>query len=309
MGVASVTGIQSSSGVEAFEGQRRRLFGIAYRMLGTVSDAEDVVQEAYLRFRAASESGTDIASPRAFLTTVTTRLAMDHLKSARVRREEYVGEWLPEPILTGERDDAELSEQISLAFLVMLETLSPEERAAFVLREVFDYSYDEIAAAVDKSEQACRQLVSRAKKHLDARRPRFTPSREQRDLLAARFRDAIRQGDAAAIERFLTEDVVFYGDGGGKVPAAPRPVVGRERVTGFILGLLRIARQFGLSLEFAEVNGEPGAVARDGQGRLVSVLSLEIGDDGIHALRSIVNPDKLRHLCRLAGSEFFRYDR
>ena len=293
----------------AFEPHRRRLFAVAYRMLGSVGDAEDVVQDAYLRFQAALDGGTRIDSPLAFLVTVTTRLAIDQLTSARVRREQYVGEWLPEPMLTDRAADPELREQVSLAFLVMLETLAPEERAAFVLREVFDYPYAEIAGILGKSEQACRQIISRARKRLEERRPRFRASREERERVAERFLAACREGDAAALERLLTEDVVFYGDGGGRVPAAARPIAGRDAVTRFIAGLLRIARNGGLTLEAAEVNGEPGVVARDAEGRLVSVMGLEIGDEGVRALRSVINPDKLRHLGPLAGSDFFRYDR
>jgi RNA polymerase sigma-70 factor (ECF subfamily) len=293
---------------DTFEAHRRRLFGIAYRMLGTVSDAEDVVQEAYLRYRSAVERGTEVASPPAFLATVTTRLAMDQLKSARATRETYIGEWLPEPVLT-RGDDPDMADRISMAFLVLLETLSPEERAAFVLREVFDYGYGEVAAILGKSEPACRQIVSRARKHVEAGQPRFAASPAQRDEYAARFRDACRDGDAAAIERLFTEDVVFYGDGGGRVPAAPRPITGRAAVARFIAGLLRIARQFDLRLEPVDVNGEPGAVARDAHGRLISVLSLDIGPDGIRAVRSVINPEKLGHLGPLAGGDVFRYDR
>jgi RNA polymerase sigma-70 factor (ECF subfamily) len=289
---------------------RRRLFGIAYRMLGTVSDAEDIVQEAYVRYHGALASGTAVHSPPAFLVTTTTRLALDQLKSARVKREQYVGEWLPEPVLTGGPDGPELVEQLSMAFLVLLESLSPTARAAFVLREVFDYPYAEIAAALDTTEMACRQLVSRAKRDVEARRRRYTVTRAQRDAVAEKFYDVCRSGDSAALERLLAEDVAFTGDGGGRAPAAARPVIGRVKVAQFILGLLRVARQLGASVEPAEVNGRPGLLARDAAGRLISVLSLEVSPDGtIAALFSVVNPDKLRHLGPLAGPGFFRYDR
>jgi RNA polymerase sigma-70 factor (ECF subfamily) len=293
-----------SLGTDDFERHRRRLFGIAYRMLGAVSDAEDVVQEAYLRWHRARAAGPPIDSAQAFLTTVTTRLAIDHLKSARLRREEYVGEWLPEPIVGPGRDDLEVEAEISLAFLVLLESLTPAERAAFVLREAFDYSYERIAGILETTEAACRQLVSRARRHVDGRRPRFAVTRESRDEVARRFHEACRAGDAAAIERLLVEDAAFVGDGGGKVPAAPRPVIGRAAVTRLVAGLLRIARDLSLTLSPAEVNGEPGFIVRDREGRLHSVLSLEIGGGGaIVALRAVANPAKLRHLGQLAGSE------
>jgi RNA polymerase sigma-70 factor (ECF subfamily) len=288
---------------------RRRLFGIAYRMLGTVSDAEDVVQDAYVRYHAALANGTTVQSPAAFLATTTTRLAIDHLRSARVRREQYVGEWLPEPILTGAADAPEMVEQLSLAFLVLLESLSPEARAAFVLREVFDYPYGEIAPMLGASEAACRQLVSRAKKDIEARRRRHAVTREARDAIARRFHEVCRTGDAAALERLLAEDATFTGDGGGQVPAAARPVAGRQHVARFIVGLLRLTRQWGGTIAPAEVNGGPGAVARDGEGRLVGVLAFEVAGGGIVAFHSVVNPDKLRHLGPVAGREFFRQAR
>jgi RNA polymerase sigma-70 factor (ECF subfamily) len=294
---------------DPFETHRRRLFGIAYRMLGTASDAEDIVQDAYLRFHAATANGTIVESPGAFLATTTTRLALDHLKSARVMREEYVGEWLPEPLFTGADDGLERMEALSTAFLVLLERLMPVARAAFVLREVFDYPYAEIAPMLDMSEAACRQLVSRARKDIEAGHRRAEVMPEERVRVARRFYEICRAGDAAALEQLLTEDVVFTGDGGGQVPAAARPVAGRAKVAQFTIGLVRLTRTLGGTIEPAEVNGRPGAVARDAAGRLVGVLSLDIAEGGISALYSVVNPDKLRHLGPLAGREFFRYDR
>jgi RNA polymerase sigma-70 factor (ECF subfamily) len=207
-----------------------------------------------------------------------------------------VGAWLPEPVLTGGRDDIEMVEQLSMAFLVLLESLTPPARAAFVLREVFEYPYDAIAAILDLSEAACRQLVSRGKRDLDARRQRFEVARAERDALAARFYEVCRSGDAAALERLLAEDVTFTGDGGGKAPAIARPLAGRGSVLKFVLGLIRIAQQSNFVLEPTEVNGRPGLTARDAAGRLVSVLSLEVADGAVAALYSVVNPEKLRHL-------------
>ena len=294
---------------DAFDAHRRRLFGIAYRMLGSVNDAEDIVQEAYVRYHAAVERGTPIETPAAFLATIVTRLALDHLKSARVAREQYVGEWLPEPIFTGGDAAPETVEALSMAFLVLLETLPPPARAAFVLREVFDYSYAEIAPMLDLSEAACRQLVSRARKDIHARRRRYEIDPAERDRVARRFYEICRTGDAAALEQLLAEDVVFTGDGGGRVPAAARPIRGASKVAQFIRGLLRIANQAGATIEPVEVNGGPGAAARDAGGQLISVLSFEVADGRIAAFHSVVNPDKLRHLAPLAGRQFLPYER
>ena len=290
------------------DADRRRLFGIAYRILGTASDAEDIVQEAYVRYHAVLAAGTVVETPAAFLTTIVSRLALDHLKSARVRREQYVGEWLPEPIFTGGQEAPERIETLSMAFLVLLETVSPPARAAFVLREVFEYSYAEIAAMLEMGEAACRQVVSRAKKDIEAGRRRHEVSREERDRVARRFYEICRTGDAAALEQLLAEDVVFTGDGGGRVPAAARPIRGASKVAQFIRGLLRIANQAGATIEPVEVNGGPGAAARDAGGQLISVLSFEVADGRIAAFHSVVNPDKLRHLAPLAGRQFLPYE-
>jgi RNA polymerase sigma-70 factor (TIGR02957 family) len=276
-------------------------FAIAYRMLGSVSEAEDVVQEALLRVHRAVEDGEQIASPRAYLATVTTRLAINELRSARARREQYVGEWLPEPILTDRVDDparhAEMADSLSLALLVLLESLSPEQRAALLLHDVFDYGYPEIAQIIGKSEDNVRQLASRARRHVEERRPRFQSSREQRDILTQRFLAAAQQGDLAGLEALLAHDVVLTGDGGGKVPALARSLHGRNRVARTLLAWMRVASRLpGFTLRPTEVNGGPGAIVLDGQQRLLGVWSLEIAGGEIRSIGSIVNPDKLAHL-------------
>ncbi|MBV9001021.1 MAG: RNA polymerase sigma-70 factor [Solirubrobacterales bacterium] len=286
---------------QLLEELRPASFAIAYRMLGSVAEAEDVVQEALLRVHRALEAGERIDSPRAFTATVTTRLAIDELRSARSRRERYVGEWLPEPILTDSLDDparqAEMADSLSLAMLVLLESLSPEQRAVLLLRDVFDYGYDEIARIVGKTEDNVRQLASRARAHVEQRRPRFETSQEQRDELARRFFAAVQEGDLAGLETLLAADVVLTGDGGGKVPALSRPLRGRSRVARALLGWVRIgARIPGSSLRPVEVNGTPGALLLDGEGRLLGVWALEIAGGQIVGLESVVNPDKLGHL-------------
>jgi RNA polymerase sigma-70 factor, ECF subfamily len=282
----------------AYQELQPLLFSIAYRMVGSVSEAEDIVQEAFLRFHHATRDGAEVRSPKAYLSAVTTRLGIDHLRSARVRREQYVGAWLPEPLVTGSEDDAaehaETADSLSMAFLVLLERLSPVERAVFLLHEVFGYRYAEIADLVGKSEDNCRQIAARARRHLEARRPRFETSRRQREELARRFFAAVEQGDTERLTRLLASDAVMYG--GGKAPALATPLHGGQRVARFLLGLARQARTIGVHLRPAEVNGQPGATAHDGQGRLVTVLSLEIAAGRVQTVRSIVNPDKLRHL-------------
>jgi RNA polymerase sigma-70 factor (TIGR02957 family) len=276
-------------------------FSVAYRMLGSVSEAEDVVQETLLRVHATLEEGERIESPRAYAATVATRLSIDALRSARRRRETYVGEWLPEPIVTGLDDDpalhAELSDSLSLAFLVLLESLSPEQRAVFLLREVFDYGYGEIAEIVGKSEDNTRQLAVRARRHVEERRPRFDASREQREVLADRFFAAAREGELEALEALLAEDVELYGDGGGKVPALARVLRGRNRVARTLAAWARQQRKLqGVTVRRVDVNGQPGAVVLDAEGRVFSVLALEIGDGRVKSVHSVVNPDKLGHL-------------
>jgi RNA polymerase sigma factor (sigma-70 family) len=271
-------------------------FAIAYRMLGSVSEAEDVVQEALLRVHQALDGGEQIASPRAFVATVTTRLAINELRSARARRERYVGDWLPEPIVTDGQDDpvrhAETADSLSLAMLVLLESLSPEQRAVLLLHDVFDYRYPEIAAIVGKSEDNVRQLGARARRHVEQRRPRFETTSEKRDELARRFFAAAEQGDLAGLEALLAHDVELTGDGGGKVPATS--LRGRTRVARAIIRY--VARIPGVSLRPVEVNGGPGALHLDAQQRLIGVVALEFSGDRITGVKGVVNPDKLTHL-------------
>ena len=279
-------------------------FAIAYRMLGSVSEAEDVVQEALLRVHQALDAGERIASPRAFVATVTTRLAINELRSARVRRERYVGEWVPEPIITDHDDparQAETADSLSLAMLVLLESLSPEQRAVLLLHDVFDYGYPEIAAIVGKSEDNVRQLATRARRHLAQRRPRFQTTREQRDELARRFFAAAEQGDLAGLEALLAHDVELTADGGGKVPALARSLRGRTRVARTLINYWgRVARVPGVSLRPVEVNGGPGALLLDAEQRLIGVVALDIAGAQITSISGIVNPDKLAHLGPLA---------
>jgi RNA polymerase sigma factor (sigma-70 family) len=299
-----------------FEELRPVGFAVAYRMLGSVSEAEDIVQEAFLRLHRRLRDGERIESPRAYLSTVVTRLCIDHLRSARARRETYV-EALPEP-LVGEAgaavppipasgpagaaggdpaSHAEMADSLSLAFLVLLETLSPEQRAAFLLREVFDYPYDQIAAIVATSEENARQLVARARRHVEQRRPRFEPSREQRERLARRFFAAAQDGDLGALEELLAHDVTLHGAG------LPQPLKGRVRVARRLLAGLRTAttRLGGLSLREVSVNGQPGAMVLDPSERLIAVVALDIAEGGqVQTVTSVINPDKLRHLGPLA---------
>jgi RNA polymerase sigma-70 factor (ECF subfamily) len=290
---------------ETFEELRPRAFAIAYRMLGSVSEAEDVVQEAYLRLHRAEQEGERIESPRAYLSTVVTRLAIDQLRSARARRETYVGEWLPEPLLADPEADparhAEVADTLSLAFLVLLESLSPEQRAVFLLREVFDYPYNRIAEIVGKSEDNVRQLAVRARRHVEERRVRFDASREQREQLADRFFAATQEGDLPALEALLAEDVELHGDGGGKVPALARALFGRSRVARTLRNWARTgSRLGGWQVQRLDVNGQPGAILLDRQGRLFAVMALDVADGQIQGIRSIVNPDKLGHLGEVA---------
>jgi RNA polymerase sigma-70 factor, ECF subfamily len=281
---------------------RPLLFSIAYRMVGSTSDAEDIVQEAFLRFHREARRGTDIASPKAWLTTVTTRLAINHVQSARVRRERYVGTWLPEPIVTdtdpgGLMQPADTADSLSLAFLVLLESLGPVERAVFLLREVFDYGYEEIAAVVGKSPDNCRQIAVRARRQVEAKKPRFEASRRKREELSRRFFDAIVNDDTQGLIRLLAADVVVYGDGGGKAPASLRPVYGRERVVQLFGGFRPFSQRLRVrSIRYAEVNGQPGALYLGPDGHPVAVVSLDIADDLVQTVRTITNPDKLRHL-------------
>src|SRR4051812_40973366 len=273
-------------------------FAIAYRMLGSVSEAEDVVQEALLRVHQALDEGEQIASPRAYVSTITSRLAINELRSARVRRERYFGEWLPEPIITDGQDDpvrhVETADSLSVAMLVLLESLSPEQRAVLLLHDVFDYGYPEIAGIVGKSEGNVRQLAARARKHVEQRRPRFQTTREQRDELGARFFEAAEQGDLAGLEALLAADVELTGDGGGKVPALAQALHGRTPVARMLIDWLAHGTRLpGVSMRHVEVNGGRGALVLDAQQRLIGVLSLDIAGGHIRAISSIVNPEKL----------------
>jgi RNA polymerase sigma-70 factor (TIGR02957 family) len=273
-------------------------FAIAYRMLGSVAEAEDVVQEALLRVHAA---GDEIASPRAYVTTVATRLAIDQLRSARVRREQYTGEWLPEPLVADTSTDpayrAELADSLSLAFLALLERLSPEQRAVLLLRDVFHYDYGEIAAIIGKTEPNVRQLAVRARRHVAEGRPRFESSPERRDELARRFLAATENGDMKGLEALLADDVVLHGDGGGKVPALARALHGRERVARTLAAWGRQGRRLaGTTMRPATVNGQPGALILDPDQRVIGVMALDIADGRVQAVRSVVNPDKLGHV-------------
>lgn len=286
---------------ELFSAERARLSAIAYRMLGSVVEAEDVVQETFSRYLATDRS--DIEVPQAFLTTVATRVAIDRLRAAGRSREAYVGPWLPEPLLsqnTPVAEEAELAESVSMAFLVLLESLNPVERAIFILHEAFDYEYREIASIVDRTPDNCRQIAVRARKQIEARRPRFEPSREKRDEIARRFFAACRDGDSEGLMQLLAEDVVMYGDGGGKAPAMRKPLAGAERVASTLVAFARLAAQLGAVDEPAVVNGQPGARFVTEDGLLINVVELDIAPRGIRAVHSIVNPDKLGHLGEVA---------
>jgi RNA polymerase sigma-70 factor (TIGR02957 family) len=286
---------------DLLEELRPTAFAISYRMLGSVAEAEDVVQEALLRLHEALQRGERIESPRAYLATIATRLAIDQLRSARVRRETYVGEWLPEPLVADSEADparhAELADSLSLAFLVLLESLSPEQRAALLLHDVFDYGYPEIAEIVGKSEDNTRQLATRARRHVEEGKPRFEASREQREELARRFFAAVREGDVGALETMLAKDVVLHGDGGGKVPAIARALHGSRRVARTLGAWMRAAARIpGVEIREVGVNGQPGALMLTGDGGLIGVWALDIADGQIQGIRSVVNPEKLHHV-------------
>jgi len=327
------------------------MFSIAYRMLSSVSEAEDIVQEAFLRYyraqsgqaaettAGAGERGSAdvpaIESPKAYLAAVTTRLCIDYLRSARARREAYPGEWLPEPVLTGGTgqagdalpaadalsygsallavDPASLAEQadsVSMAFLLLLERLSPVERAIFLLHDVFGYDYQEIGRIVGKTAENCRQLALRARRHVSEARPRFEVSRGKREELAARFFGAVSRGDLDGLIATLAADVVVYGDGGGKAPSWTHAITGRDKVARLLDGLAQQIGQAGVEIRPAEINGQPGALFLDGAGGLVNVFVLDIADGQVRVIRSVINPDKLRHLgphADLQGLRRFAY--
>jgi RNA polymerase sigma-70 factor (ECF subfamily) len=283
---------------------RPLMFAVAYRMLGSVAEAEDVVQDAFLKMHRTELDVDEVRSMDAFAVTVTTRLAIDALRSARVRRERYVGTWLPSPLVDAAETDpmlrVEADETLSSAFLTVLERLSPTERAVFLLREVFGYEYAEVAEVVGRTPEACRQLLSRARAALGSDRPRFDPSRERREALAAAFFEALDGGDLAVLEELLAVDVTFYGDGGGKAPAIRAPLHGRTQVARFLFGLVRQSERFTVTLERVTVNGQPGARIVTADGALVGVLSAEIADGQVRSLQNQINPDKLCHLGRVA---------
>ncbi|ELS54288.1 RNA polymerase sigma-70 factor [Streptomyces viridochromogenes] len=285
------------SRTEGFEELRPLLFSISYRILGSVSEAEDAVQETWLRYEA---SPTRPTSPKAFLSAVVTRISIDVLRSARVRRETYVGQWLPEPLLTDPYEDparsAELADSVSMAALLLLERLSPLERAVFVLREVFGFGFPEVASAVGRSEAACRQLATRARRHMDAGRPRFEADRREREELAARFFDALREGDVDGLRELLAADVSMVGDGGGKTPQLARAVVGADKVARLLASVFPLLERIDVTWEPHEVNAQPGAVFRDRDGKVLYTLALDVLDGQIQAVRSVLNPDKLGHV-------------
>jgi RNA polymerase sigma-70 factor (ECF subfamily) len=300
-----------NEGEALLEELRPGAFAVAYRMLGSVAEAEEVVQEALLRLHAALERGERIASPRAYLATVTTRLAIDALRSARARRESYVGDWLPEPLpgsaevlssasaAADPAQRAELADSLSYAFLLLLESLTPEERAVLLLHDVFDYGYGEVAEIVGKSEDNARQLAVRARRHVAAGRPRFEASEERRRELGERFFAAVESGEVAALEGLLSRDVVLRGDGGGKVPALARALRGADRVRRALGAWARAGLRSRARTERRQINGQPGIIIHAPDGGVVGALSLEIANNRIIAINSVVNPDKLRHLGRV----------
>ena len=283
--------------IEDFEELRPLLFAIAYRITSSVSEAEDAVQEAWLRYEGYPVRPD---SPKAFLSTVVTRISIDTLRSARVRREQYVGPWLPEPLLTDTYQDpersAELSDSVSMAALLLLERLSPLERAVFVLREVFAFDFPEIASAVGRSEAACRQLAVRARRHMQAGRPRFDVDRREREALAKRFLDAFRDGDVDGLRALLAADVQLVGDSGGKAPQVKPRIDGIENVLDVLAVLVPAFVRIGGVVEQHEVNGQPGAILRDSEGKVLNTLLLDIVDGQIQLIRTVTNPDKLRHV-------------
>ncbi|MFJ9021058.1 RNA polymerase sigma-70 factor [Streptomyces sp. NPDC102259] len=288
---------------EEFQELRPLLFSIAYRILGSVGEAEDAVQETWLRFEASPASP---ASTKAFLSAVVTRLSIDVLRSARVRREEYVGQWLPEPLLSDPYEDparsAELADSVSVAALLLLERLSPLERAVFVLRDVFAFGFPEVAAAVGRSEAACRQLVVRARRHMAEGRPRFAADRREREELASGFFDALREGDVAGLQKLLAADVAMVGDGGGRAPQLARAVSGAENVARLLTTAFVLVARIDVTFEPREINGQPGAIFRDRDGRVLHTLALDVLDGRIQAIRLVINPDKLGHLGPVADA-------
>jgi RNA polymerase sigma-70 factor, ECF subfamily len=294
---------------EEFEDLRPLLFSIAYRILGSVSEAEDAVQETWLRWET---SATQAVSTKAFLSAVVTRISIDVLRSARVRREQYVGPWMPEPLLEDPYQDpersAQLADSLSMAALVLLERLSPLERAVFVLREVFAFGFPEVAEAVGRSEAACRQLAVRARRHMDAGLPRFEADRAKRDKLAGRFFAAFKLGDVDSLRTLLAADVQLVGDGGGKAPLLANELIGSPNVLAVVSVLVPSFAAVGVEFESRQVNGQPGAVFRDRNGKILSTIVLDILDGQVQAIRAVVNPDKLGHLGPVADAWALRHE-
>jgi RNA polymerase sigma-70 factor (ECF subfamily) len=288
---------------EEFEELRPLLFAIAYRILGSVAEAKDAVQETWLRYEA---SPTQPTSTKAFLSAVVARISIDVLRSARVRRETYVGHWFPEPLLTDPYEDpersAELADSVSMAALLLLERLTPLERAVFVLREVFGFGFPEVAVAVGRSEAACRQLAARARRHMDAGRPRFEADRREREELAARFFDALRDGDLDELRELLAADVQLVADGGGKAPAFARSVIGADNVARVLALNFPVLVKIDAKLEPRELNGHPGAILRDRDGKVLGTLTLDVLGGRIQTIRAVANPDKLGHMGPVADA-------
>lgn len=286
-----------TSRLAAFDEHRGLLFSIAYRMLGSVADTEDILQETFIRWLKAPAE--EVRSAKAFLITIITRLSINHLQSARVRREEYVGQWLPEPLITNDEGDPttrfQTGESLSIAFLVLMERLNPTERAVFLLREIFDYEYGEVAAALGQSEANCRQILRRARQHIRAERPRFKASAEEHDELLERFRQATGSGDINALVTLLSADVVLHTDGGGKAPALPNQIHGADRVARAIVGGMTRLAPGNLVERMVQINGEPGIVTYQ-NGRPFGVFTIQVREGRIAAIYGITNPDKLAHL-------------
>ncbi len=317
----SRTAVPTVTSGTAYQQYRPLLFAIAYRMLGSVTEAEDVLQEAFLRYHRAESAGTGIESPKAYLSAVTTRLCIDELRSARARREAYPGEWLPEPLLTADNATAtgpapedpaaaaERADTLSMAFLLLLERLTPVERAVFLLHDVFSYGYDEVASIVGKTEDNCRQLALRARRHVADGKPRFEASRGKRDELAATFFRAVQDGDLDGLVGMLAADIVVVGDNAGVQPSWPRPITGRDRVGRLLVGLGQQIQEAGILIRPTEVNGQPGALCLDSGGRIANVFVLDIAGGRVQAIRSVISPGKLRHLGPLADLEQLRDQR
>lgn len=290
-----MTGSPSTS--EVFEDLRPLLFSIVYRITSSVTESEDVVQDAWLRFERVADA---VEAPKAFLSSVVTRLAIDVLRSARVRREAYVGEWFPEPLLADPYEDparsAELADSVSMAALLLLERLSPLERAVFVLRDVFGFDFAEVATTVGRSEDACRQLASRARRHMAAGRSRFAVDRQERDELAGRFFAAFRDGDVDTLREVLAADVHLVGDSGGRAPQWGDGIFGTDHVARVLASMMEPLQRIGGSVEVHELNGEPGAIFRDRDGRVVNTWTLDVRGGKVQTIRTMLNPDKLGHV-------------